>query len=170
MKPQRPHHHAEPRFYPVAHLPQQGTLARDPTFPPGLHLLPPTNPVGRRLDPLNPTESPVPQDRGEVHHQVPSPGLPGISGEKGPAGQPRRGYVPEEAPLVHDRHQHVTAKGPQRSYPHGRLRKVEAVDPVTVVQGDGLEVHHLQKALSPGKPHGQVGQQPLGLLQDAIKA
>ena len=47
-------------------------------------------------------------------------------------------------------------------------RKVEAVDPVAVGQGDGLEVHHLQKALSPGKPHGEVGQQPLGLLQDPI--
>ena len=26
-----------------------------------------------------------------------------------------------------------------------------------------------QKALSPGKPYGQVGQQPLGLLQDPIE-
>jgi hypothetical protein len=49
-------------------------------------------------------------------------------------------------------------------------RKGEAVDPVAVGQGDGLEVHHLQKALSPGKPYGQVSQQPLGLLQDPIKA
>jgi hypothetical protein len=32
-------------------------------------------------------------------------------------------------------------------------RKGEAVDPVAVGQGDGLEVHHLQKALSPGKPY-----------------
>jgi len=48
-------------------------------------------------------------------------------------------------------------------------RKVEAVDPVAVGQGDGLEVHHLQKALSPGKPYGQVSQQPLGLLQDPIE-
>jgi hypothetical protein len=39
-----------------------------------------------------------------------------------------------------------------------------------VGQGNGLEVHHLQKALSPGKPYGQVSQQPLGLLQDPIKA
>jgi hypothetical protein len=49
-------------------------------------------------------------------------------------------------------------------------RKVEAVDPVAVGQGDGFEVHHLQKALSSGKPYGQVSQQPLGLLQDPIKA
>jgi hypothetical protein len=49
-------------------------------------------------------------------------------------------------------------------------RKGETVDPVAVGQGDGLEVHHLQKALSPGKPYGQVSQQPLGLLQDPIKA
>jgi hypothetical protein len=49
-------------------------------------------------------------------------------------------------------------------------RKREAVDPVAVGQGDGFEVHHLQKALSPGKPYGQVSQQPLGLLQDPIKA
>jgi hypothetical protein len=49
-------------------------------------------------------------------------------------------------------------------------RKGEAVDPVAVGQGDGFEVHHLQKALSPGKPYGQVSQQPLGLLQDPIKA
>jgi hypothetical protein len=47
-------------------------------------------------------------------------------------------------------------------------REGEAVDPMAVDQGDGLEVHHLQKALSPGKPHGEVGQQPLGLLQDPI--
>jgi len=47
-------------------------------------------------------------------------------------------------------------------------RKGEAVYPVAVGQGDGLEVHHLQKALSPGKPYGQVSQQPLGLLQDPI--
>ncbi len=44
------------------------------------------------------------------------------------------------------------------------------MDPVAVGQGDGFEVHHLQKALSPGKPYGQVSQQPLGLLQDPIKA
>ncbi len=44
------------------------------------------------------------------------------------------------------------------------------MDPVAVGQGNGLEVHHLQKALSPGKPYGQVSQQPLGLLQDPIKA
>jgi len=44
------------------------------------------------------------------------------------------------------------------------------VDAVAVGQGDGFEVHHLQKALSPGKPYGQVSQQPLGLLQDPIKA
>jgi hypothetical protein len=49
-------------------------------------------------------------------------------------------------------------------------RKEEAVDPVAVGQGNGLEVHHLQKALSPGKPYGQVSQQPLGLLHDPIKA
>jgi hypothetical protein len=49
-------------------------------------------------------------------------------------------------------------------------RKVEAVDVVAVGQGDGFEVHHLQKALSPGKPYGQVSQHPLGLLQDPIKA
>jgi hypothetical protein len=49
-------------------------------------------------------------------------------------------------------------------------RKGETVDPVAVGQGDGFEVHHLQKALSPGKPYGQVSQQPLGLLQDPIKA
>jgi hypothetical protein len=41
---------------------------------------------------------------------------------------------------------------------------------VAVGQGDGFEVHHLQKAFSPGKPHSEVGQQPLGLLQDPIKA
>ena len=41
---------------------------------------------------------------------------------------------------------------------------------MAVGQGDGFKVHHLQKALSPGKPHGQVSQQPLGLLQDPIKA
>jgi hypothetical protein len=40
---------------------------------------------------------------------------------------------------------------------------------VAVGQGNGLEVHHLQKALSPGKPYGQVSQQPLGLLQDPIE-
>jgi hypothetical protein len=44
------------------------------------------------------------------------------------------------------------------------------VDPVAVGQGDGLEVHHLQKAFSPGKPHSEVGQQLRGLLQDPIKA
>jgi hypothetical protein len=44
------------------------------------------------------------------------------------------------------------------------------VDPVAVGQGDGFEVHHLQKALSPGKPHSEVGQQLRGLLQDPIKA
>jgi hypothetical protein len=49
-------------------------------------------------------------------------------------------------------------------------RKREAVDPVAVGQGDGFEVHHLQKAFSPGKPHGEVGQQLRGLLQDPIKA
>ena len=47
-------------------------------------------------------------------------------------------------------------------------RKGEAVDPVAVGQGDGFEVHHLQKALSPGKPHGEVRQQLRGLLQDPI--
>jgi hypothetical protein len=49
-------------------------------------------------------------------------------------------------------------------------RKREAVDPVAVGQGDGFEVHHLQKALSPGKPHSEVGQQLRGFLQDPIKA
>jgi hypothetical protein len=49
-------------------------------------------------------------------------------------------------------------------------RKVEAVDPVAVGQGDGFEVHHLQKAFSPGKPHSEVGQQLRDLLQDLIKA
>jgi hypothetical protein len=49
-------------------------------------------------------------------------------------------------------------------------RKGEAVDPVAVGQGDGLEVHHLRKALSPGKPHGKVGQRLRGLLQDRAKA
>ena len=44
------------------------------------------------------------------------------------------------------------------------------MDPVAVGQGDGLEVHHLQKAFSPGKPHSEVGQQLRGLLQDPIKA
>ena len=44
------------------------------------------------------------------------------------------------------------------------------MDPVAVGQGDGLEVHHLQKALSPGKPHSEVSQHPLGLLQDPIRA
>jgi hypothetical protein len=48
-------------------------------------------------------------------------------------------------------------------------RKVEAVDPVAVGQGDGFEVHHLQKAFSPGKPHSEVGQQLRGLLQDPIE-
>jgi hypothetical protein len=46
--------------------------------------------------------------------------------------------------------------------------KGEAVHPVAVGQGDGLEVRHLQKALSSGKPHGEVGQQLRGLLQDPI--
>jgi hypothetical protein len=44
------------------------------------------------------------------------------------------------------------------------------VDAVAVGEGDGFEVHHLQEALSPGKPYGQVSQHPLGLLQDPIKA
>jgi len=29
----------------------------------------------------------------------------------------------------------------------------------SVREGDGLEVHHLRKAFSPGKPYGEVGQQ-----------
>jgi len=49
-------------------------------------------------------------------------------------------------------------------------RKGEAVDPVAVGQGDGFEVHHLQKAFSPGKLHSEVGQQLRDLLQDLIKA
>ena len=44
------------------------------------------------------------------------------------------------------------------------------MDAVAVGEGDGFEVHYLQKALSPGKPYGQVSQQPLGLMQDPIKA
>jgi hypothetical protein len=48
-------------------------------------------------------------------------------------------------------------------------RKVEAVDAVAVGQGDGFEVHHPQKAFSSGKPYGEVGQQPLGFLQDPIE-
>jgi len=162
MKPQRPHHHAEPRFYPVAHLPQQNTLARDPPSPPRIHHLPPTNPIGRGLDPLDPTEFPVPQDRGEVCHQVSPLGLPGISGEKGPAKK--------EVLLVHDRHLHITAERAQGPHAHGGFRKVEAVDAVAVSQEDGFEVHHLQKAFSPGKPHSEVGLQLRGLLQDPIKA
>ena len=43
-------------------------------------------------------------------HHAESGSLPGISGEKGPASQPRRGYVLKEAPLLHNRHQHVTAE------------------------------------------------------------
>jgi hypothetical protein len=48
-------------------------------------------------------------------------------------------------------------------------RKGEAVDPVAVGQGDGFEVHHLQKAFSPGKLHSEVGQQLRDLLQDLIR-
>jgi hypothetical protein len=83
-----------------------------------------------------------------------------------------QGEGPSEkrAPLVHYRHQHVTAERAQGPHAHSGFRKGEAVDPVAVGQGNGLEVHHLQKALSPGKPYGQVSQQPLGFLQDPIKA
>ena len=37
-------------------------------------------------------------------------------------------------------------------------------------RGDRLEVHHLQEALSPREPQGQVSQQPLGLLKDPVVA
>jgi len=43
------------------------------------------------FNPLDPAKTPVLQDRRKVRHQVPPPGLMGISREKGPAGQPRRG-------------------------------------------------------------------------------
>jgi hypothetical protein len=44
------------------------------------------------------------------------------------------------------------------------------MDAVTLGQGEGLQVHHLEKAFSPGKMHHEVGQQPLGLLQYAVEA
>ena len=40
---------------------------------------------------------------------------------------------------------------------------------MAVGQGEWFLIHHLQQALSPGKPYGQVSQQPLGLLQDPIE-
>jgi hypothetical protein len=49
-------------------------------------------------------------------------------------------------------------------------REGEAVDPVAVGQGDGLEVHHLEETHPPGEADGQVGQNPLGLLEDPVKA
>jgi len=69
-----------------------------------------------------------------------------------------------------DTTQHVTAERAQGPHAHGGFRKVEAVDAVAVSQEDGFEVHHLQKAFSPGKPHSEVGLQLRGLLQDPIKA
>jgi hypothetical protein len=32
------------------------------------------------------------------------------------------------------------------------------MDAVAMGQGDGLQVHHLQKAFSPGKTHREVGK------------
>jgi hypothetical protein len=49
-------------------------------------------------------------------------------------------------------------------------RKREAVDPVAVGQGDGFEVHHLQKAFPPESLTARWASNPWGLLQDAIKA
>nr|WP_253729590.1 hypothetical protein [Thermus scotoductus] len=48
-------------------------------------------------------------------------------------------------------------------------REGEAVDAVAMGQGNGFGVHHLQKALPPGKPYSEVGQQPRGLLQDPVE-
>lgn len=44
------------------------------------------------------------------------------------------------------------------------------MDAVAVGQGDGLEVHHLQKSFSASKAHSEVGQEPLGLLKDPVEA
>ena len=49
-------------------------------------------------------------------------------------------------------------------------REGGAVDPVAVGQGDGFEVHHLEETHPPGEADGQVGQNPLGLLEDPVKA
>lgn len=95
------------------------------------------------LDPLDPAKTPVTKDRGQTLQKLPCPGLPGIPGKKSP--------TKEEAPLVHHRHKDVPAKGSQGTHPHRGLRKREAVDTVAVGQGDGLEVYHLEQALSPGE-------------------
>jgi hypothetical protein len=44
------------------------------------------------------------------------------------------------------------------------------VDAVAVGEGDGFEVHHLEETHPPGEADGQVGQNPLGLLEDPVKA
>jgi hypothetical protein len=49
-------------------------------------------------------------------------------------------------------------------------REGEAVDTVAVGEGDGLEVYHLEETHPPGEADGQVGQNPLGLLEDPVKA
>lgn len=148
-------HHAEAGLYPVPY-------PSHPPSPPRLHHPSSPDPIGWCLDSLDPTKAPVPEDRGQTVQQVPPPGLPGITGENGP--------TKEETPLVHHWHEDVARESPQRSYPHRGLGKREAVDAVAVGQGDRLEVHHLQEALSPREPHGQVSQQPLGLLKDPVEA
>ncbi|MBO1438453.1 hypothetical protein, partial [Meiothermus sp. CFH 77666] len=70
----------------------------------------------------------------------------------------KEGIAEEETPLVHHRHQYVPAEGPQRAHPHGGFREIQAMDVVTLGQGEGLQIHHLEKAFSPGKTHREVGQ------------
>lgn len=48
-------------------------------------------------------------------------------------------------------------KGPTPQ-PHSGLGEIQAMDAVAMGQGDGLQVHHLQQAFSPGKTHREVGK------------
>jgi hypothetical protein len=138
--------------------------------------LPSSAELSLRVLPYSSTpQDPAPNEVMDQQNEV----YPGYQAPKGPSfnpmepqrphhhAEPGLNLVPDPAqrnfpPGLH----HPPAFGPLPQMNH---RKVEAVDPVAVGQGDGFKVHHLKKVFSPRKPYGEVGQQPRGLLQGPVE-
>nr|WP_164835727.1 hypothetical protein [Thermus tenuipuniceus] len=84
----------------------------------------------------------------------------------------------KQPPVVDDSHQGVARKAPQRADPNPGTRQGIAPDAVALGHGEGLRhgrspylvVHHVQEAGPLGQAEGQVGQEGLGVLQDAEEA
>lgn len=69
-----------------------------------------------------------------------------------------------------DPHQGVARKAPQRPHANPRAGEGIAPDAVAVGHGEGFQVHHMQEAGSLAQAEGEVGQEGLGVLQDAEEA